>query len=249
MEKRLTFTAPNGVRLTGVLHLPAGPAVTGVILCHGMLAHKDGPKHVGLASRMAERGHLALRFDFSGRGESPGDLLGLTFTRQVVECEAALGELRRHGATTIALAGSSMGGAVAILIATRGEISALATIAAIGRTDLLPERVAGEKGVAAWKRRGSLRFEGVPVGFSLVEDARQIDLLAAAANIRCPWLILHGDADEVIPVSDAHELHEAAGKRALLEIVPGADHLFSQSAQRERLLDRVADFLDEALTR
>jgi pimeloyl-ACP methyl ester carboxylesterase len=246
VEKRLKIRTPTEMLLAGVLHQPGWPGGTGVVICHGMMSSKDSPKHKGIAAALAERGHMALRFDFSGRGESPGTLLGLTFARQVIECRAAVAELRRTGVSKIALVGSSMGGAVAALTATREPLVALATMATVGRTDLLPERAVGKDGLEKWKRDQFIEVEGEKVGYALVEDARRINLPAEAKKIKCPWLILHGELDEVIPVEDSQILYEAA-QGAVLEIVAGADHGFSGEEHREFITNRIVDFLDGKL--
>jgi pimeloyl-ACP methyl ester carboxylesterase len=246
-SERICFHAPGGAELVGILHHPRQPGTTGVVLCHGMLSTKDGEKHLASAQALAARGHLVLRFDFSGRGESQGDLMGMTFTRELGEALQAVAELRRRGARRVALAGSSMGGAVSILAAARSSIAGLVTLAAVGRADLLPERVGGPKALALWQRRGFLRFEGQPVGWALVEDARRTDLLAAAASVKCPWLILHGGRDEVVPPSDAQELQQASGGSARLEILPEADHQFTHPEHRAEAVERLVVFLDEAL--
>jgi alpha-beta hydrolase superfamily lysophospholipase len=247
MEERVQFKTPGGVTLIGLLDLPTETFSTGVVTCHGMMSTKDGPKHVGLAHRIAKLGHAVLRFDFQGRGESPGDLLGLSFSRQVDECRAAINFIRGRGVSRLALVGSSMGGTVSILVAARENPAALATLAAVGRPDEMPSRIVGEKGLHHWKRRGKLRFEGHAIGYALVKDALQIDLAGAAKQISCPWRIIHGEKDEVVPVSDAQALVHASGNKAELVIVPGADHQFSEPKIRERLLDDVAAFLDQAL--
>jgi len=250
-ESPLRIKAPGGVALAAVLHLPEVPSGRGAVICHGMMSYKDSPKHRGIAERLCARGHTVLRFDFSGRGESDGDLTGMTISRQVEEAGAAVEALLEKRVSGIGLIGSSMGGAVAILTtARRGKrygIQALATMAAVGRADLLPERAVGTKGLAAWERRGSIEVEGEPVGYSLVEDTRKIDLPEEAKDIACPWLILHGERDEVIPVEDARLLHSASGGRAGLEIVPGADHRFSEEVHREHITSRIVDFIDENL--
>ncbi len=250
MEERLTISGPG---LAGVLHvpdIPAHEAITGVVICHGMLSYKDSPKHVGIARELCERGHAVLRFDFTGRGDSPGDLMELSFSRQVAEARAAMAELRRRtGVARVGLTGSSMGGAVSILTSLIEKVAALVTMAAVGRTDLLAERIAGGKGMAVWERKGFLRLEEDPVGWSLVEDGRKIDVPAAAAGVDCPWLILHGELDDVVPLSDAEELNRAASGRAELEVVPGADHKFSRPDHLARVTMRAVDFLDAALRR
>ncbi len=244
MEQRIEIQAPGSVVLSGIVHLPERGSSVGAVICHGMMSYKDSPKHRGLAEELTSRGFAVLRFDFSGRGESGGDLMGLTFTRQVAECRAAIERLRTYQIEKIALVGSSMGGAVAILVAALGEVDGLATMASIGRAELLPERAVGERGVALWKRKGFIRIQKKAVGYALVEDSLKIDIPAQAAKISCPWLLLHGMDDEVIPVSDAQVLFEASNKKAQLEIVPGADHRFSKNEHRKEIIKKIADFLE-----
>ena len=206
MEEKTSIRSPDGLRMAAVLHRPDEPTGSGVVICHGMMSYKDSPKHRGIATRLCKRGHMVLRFDFTGRGESEGDLMALTFGRQVGECRAAMDLLAKNGVQRIGLAGSSMGGAVSILVAARGGVAALVTLAAVGRTDLLPERAVGKKGLAVWKRKGSIRIQDQRVGFCLVEDAVAIDMRAEAGKIVCPWLILHGAEDEVMRSFELKEL-------------------------------------------
>jgi pimeloyl-ACP methyl ester carboxylesterase len=246
IEKKLKIRTPTELRLAGVLHQPGWPGSTGVVICHGMMSSKDSPKHKGIAASLAERGHMALRFDFSGRGESPGNMLGLTFARQVIECRAAVAELRRIGVSRVGLVGSSMGGAVVALTAVVESPAALVTMATVGRTDLLPERAVGRYEMERWERDRFIEVEGEKIGYALVEDARRIDLPAEARKIECPWLILHGEFDEVIPVEDPQILYQAA-EGAVLEIVAGADHRFSGEEHREFITNRIVDFMDSRL--
>ncbi|NMB73720.1 MAG: hypothetical protein GYA21_01170 [Myxococcales bacterium] len=246
MEK-VFFLAPDGTRLCGVCHHPARWRGTGVVLCHGMMSSKDGDKHRALAGRLVRRGHLVLRFDFAGRGESGGDFLGLSISRQAGEAAAALAFLRARGARVLGVEGSSLGGAAAIRLAAGGGVDALVTWAAVGRAERLAEGMAGPEGMERWARDGVRCVEGQPVGYSLIEDARRLDLLTAAARVKCPWLIVHGARDAVVPVSDAEELHRASSGRARLEILPEADHQFTAASDRRRALRLATEFLDSNL--
>lgn len=247
-QEQIWIDAPRGVRLAGVLHLPDRPAASGVLLCHGLLGTKDGPKHLALASALAARGHAALRFDFQGRGESPGDLLELGYLRLAGEARAALAVLGGlSGASRLGLVGSSMGGAAGVLLAAEERVQALVTLAGVGRADLLCDRVVGRAALARWAAEGRIVLDGVPVGYSLAEEGRRVDLPGAARRVRCPWLILHGDRDAVVLVDDARVLAEAATGRARLEIVPGADHGFTRPEHLARVVERTVGFLDAAL--
>ncbi len=251
-EQPLSIPVDEDLRLAGVLHLPDQRPSAGVVICHGMMSFKGSDKHVAMADGVCRRGLAALRFDFQGRGDSPGDMLGLTLSRQIHEARAAARTLReRAGIDRVGLVGSSLGGAVSILIAASGQppVAALVTLAAVGRTDIIGQRLVGAKGMAAWERRGRLRLvpEEGPVGFGFVEDARCYDLPGAGAQVSCPWLIVHGERDEVVDLADARGLLAASQDRARLEVVTSADHRFSDPGHRARAVGLAVDFLAEAL--
>ncbi len=78
-----------------------------------------------------------------------------------------------------------------------------------------------------------------------------MDMFAEAAKIRnSAVLTLHGSADAVIPVEDAHELYRRMGEgegerpqRHSLVVVEGADHNFRQPAAADQLVLRVVEHL------
>ncbi len=79
-----------------------------------------------------------------------------------------------------------------------------------------------------------------------IEKARKFSLTDVAANIACPFLIVHGQDDRVVPVASAHKLHEAIGsKRKHLKIL-GADdggHYHAQADNRQVGIDYIADWI------
>ncbi|MBW2700147.1 MAG: alpha/beta fold hydrolase [Deltaproteobacteria bacterium] len=253
-ERRLEIPLASGMKLAGVLHIPddrpKGEPTAGVLICHGMLSYKDSPKHLGLARQLAEKGLAVLRFDFQGRGDSPGDLMGLSFTRQVIEARAALETLRREtGVERFALVGSSMGGAVATILAASGlrGLEAMVTFAAVARPADLGPRMVDAKGLAVWRDRGWLDFEGERVGIAWFDDAQVTEVLGPAARVSCPWLILHGEQDDVVPVEESRALHEACPVHSRLEIITGADHQFNAPEHLAQIMQRAVAFLSDAL--
>ena len=65
----------------------------------------------------------------------------------------------------------------------------------------------------------------------LAEDAARIgSVTAAAARIRVPWLLVHGEADELVPCQDALDARQAAGGRPELVTFPGIDHRLQRRA-------------------
>jgi putative redox protein len=68
---------------------------------------------------------------------------------------------------------------------------------------------------------------------ALSRDAARIGSVAPqAASIRVPWLLVHGDADELVPYQDALDARAAAGGRPALVTLAGADHRFTGAIPR-----------------
>jgi fermentation-respiration switch protein FrsA (DUF1100 family) len=70
--------------------------------------------------------------------------------------------------------------------------------------------------------------QALEVGVAMLEDLEahraELDLGAAAARRRAPWLIVHGEADETVPVAEGRALAAAAAAPAESLFVPTGDH-------------------------
>lgn len=126
LETREWVVAENeGQQIFGVLHRPTTcdhPPV--VVILHGFASSKLGSNrcYVLLAEALAKSGVAALRFDFRGSGDSEGSLSNITLEDLVSDAIAVLEKLpsiEGINADRIALFGSSLGGAIAILAAER----------------------------------------------------------------------------------------------------------------------------------
>ncbi len=234
IERALVFANPRGQRLAGVWHEPDGAPDRAVVVAHGLLSGKDSAKHREVCARVAAGGVAALRFDFAGRGSSEGSLAGLTVSGEIEDLRAAIATARSLGVRDVGLIGSSLGGAVSILVAASDpEIACLATMAAPARLPRAPR--------PSWEPILDPE-RGESLGSAFFADAARHDIAGAATRIRMPWLILHGADDEVVPVTDAHLL-AAANAGAGLEVHPEADHRFSRPEQLSWLIGRVTEFV------
>lgn len=245
MSVPIHFENRRGDRLAGELH--GDPTHVAVICCHGMLSTKDGPKHVLLARELERAGLPCLRFDFAGRGASEGRLEDLCFSAQVDDLEAAIDLLAARGVERLGLFGSSMGGAVALLAAARDErVVAIATLAAIGHAAAAIER--NPTAVAAFESQGYVDTPAGRLGRKLWDDAREHDILSAVRVLHAPLLVIHGENDDVVPVSDAHDI-AATARNASLEIVSGAGHRFDEPGQFRPVVRDVTRFFVDKLVR
>jgi pimeloyl-ACP methyl ester carboxylesterase len=71
----------------------------------------------------------------------------------------------------------------------------------------------------------------MPIATDVLDDIDRhgrttLDIQAAAAAVRCPWLIVHGTADESVPMAVGGLLARASGGRAQFVAINGGGHTF-----------------------
>jgi alpha-beta hydrolase superfamily lysophospholipase len=99
----LRYRAADGVRLVA---LELGRGQRGVVLAHGY--HSDLCEWTGAARRLARSGYHVLVLDHRNHGSS-GQARNAAYYRLDRDIAATVGLLRRRGARTVVLMGSSMG--------------------------------------------------------------------------------------------------------------------------------------------
>jgi pimeloyl-ACP methyl ester carboxylesterase len=226
---------PAGERLDHHFH-PAERRGTLVILGHGLTGNMDRPLLVALAEGLSARGWPCLRISFSGNGGSQGRFEDSCITKQIADLKAVLDSVPDY--VQIAYAGHSMGAAVGVLTAAEDlRIRALVSLAGMVRTADFVEREFG--GQTPGK---DLMWDeaGCPLSENFAEDLKSIgDVLSAAATVTQPWVLVHGVADDLVPVQDSRDAHAAAVCiKELLEI-PGAGHSFDEATY-----PRIVDAMD-----
>ena len=148
---------------------------------------------------------------FAGNGESEGRFEEAVPSKEVGDLGSVVDALTAWGVTTIAFAGHSMGGAVGVMRASVDpRINCLVSLAGMVHVDAFMRAQFGHLTPGA----PMLEKPECPWSPNLADDAARIgSVTAQAARIRVPWLLVHGDADELVPVQDALDAREAAGGR------------------------------------
>lgn len=244
-----TLGTALGTTLNGLVDLPDEPGERpAIVVCHGFKGFMEWGFFPYLGALLADRGFVVIRFDLSGAGRQPGDDLvtdpaafrSNTHSREVSELLAVLEAIDtivpgRIDPARLGLFGHSRGGGNAVLAAARSpwreRIGALVTWAAVSTFDrYTPEQKED------WRLDGELPVvnartgQQLALGLGLLEDlethSRDLDILAAAKDRRAPWLIVHGEDDESVPIFDGERLAAASsGGHELLRIA-GANHTF-----------------------
>ncbi len=210
--------------LVGLIDLPEepGPAPV-VVLCHGFKGFAEWGFLPPLAALLAERGLAAVRFNFGDSGMRLGDELVTdldAFRRQTISGEVD-DLLAVVAAARLAEASRD----------ESGRLRALVTWAAVSHLDRLPaDEVQRWRETGTWTAVNARTGQRLPVGLELLRDVEahgeEIDPRRAAARRRAPWLIVHGDRDETVPVAEGDALAAAAAPPVELLRIEGGDHTF-----------------------
>ncbi len=225
-------------RLDHTFH-PGTRADALVILGHGLTGNKDRPLLVALANGLSACGWPCLRISYSGNGASEGNFADSCITKGIADLQAVLDAVPDD--VKVAYAGHSMGGAVGVLTAARDmRICTLVSLAGMTHTAAF---VAREFGDVAPGQGLMWDEEEHPLSEKFADDLKSIgSTLSAAEAVPQPWLLIHGDADDLVPTQDSRDAFEAAiCEKNFLEL-PGGSHSLDE-ADYPKIIDAVDGWL------
>ena len=158
--------------------------------------------------RLAGTGLSIFIFDYRGYGESTGGPpRKRLLTEDAERAWAYLVRERRIQPSEVVIYGHSLGGAVGIDLASRHpDAGALITEGAF------PSVLDFADGTI---------FRWLPLRLIVTE---RIDAGSRIGAVRAPKLLLHGEADTMIPVRLARRLYDAAADPKQLVVIPGGSH-------------------------
>lgn len=212
-----------------------------VVIGHGVTGNKDRPFVLALAEGLAGAGIPALRFSFSGNGESEGKFEDSTITKEVEDLGSVIDALRDF---EVIYAGHSMGGAVGVMRASQDErIRKLISLAGMVHTQAFAEREFGQ----VKPGEGFMWDEpSCPLSQAYMDDLEQIGSVAElAGKIRVPWLLVHGSADDVVPIQDSYDIAAKANEPKQLVAMEGANHVFAAPHTAE-MVEMVVNWLQKS---
>lgn len=197
------FRSSDGLRLHGWLIQHPQSKIT-LLLLHG---------NAGNLTHRAERAELLSRryqasifiFDYRGYGRSEGTPTISGVLDDARAARAFFAEREGLAENKIVLLGESLGGAIAVDLASRD----------------------GARGLILESAFSSLRDVAATHYPAILVDTLVADRLNSAARIgdyHGPILQVHGDSDQVIPLALGQKVHDAANEPKTLVILPGHDH-------------------------
>lgn len=249
MEQPIHYFNHQEEKLAGTLHLPEEPKGSGVVFGHCFTCSRHTRIIRHICSDLAAEGFIALRFDFSGNGQSEGDFAASTYSKQIAEIEVAVDIIADKGADWIGLAGHSMGAVITILSAARMNlvkaVCALAgRLSGLNATHFFSKRQRKElqdTGRVSFNSRG----RSLQLSTAFFADTEQYNLTETLKSFQVPLMVVHGDHDEIVPVEDAYLAQELNPTNTKLAIIPDADHMFSNEEHRLKISKLVVKWFKE----
>ncbi|HKJ76140.1 MAG TPA: alpha/beta fold hydrolase [Gammaproteobacteria bacterium] len=242
--REVRFATARERRLFGwYLPPPDGAPAPAVAMLHGWGGNAECM--LPLAPALHRAGFALLLFDARCHGRSDGDDFA-SLPRFAEDLEHAVDWLKANpdvDAGRLAVLGHSVGGAAALLAASRRQdIGAVVSLAAFADPHALMDRMLATKGIRyAPLRRWLLHEVERAIGARFADIAPVTTVRA----VRRPVLLVHGLEDRTVPPADAERIRAAGGDRVHLLSVPGAHHLASGAIADQA--PAVVGFLEEAL--
>ncbi len=235
-------------RIYGQLYLPQDTKDKHplVIISHGLGGnYETGSTY---AMNFAKQGYAVYCFDFRGGStgsRSSGSTLEMSLFTQQEDLDAAIDTLKTQffiDNENIFLMGTSQGGAVsAITAANRNDIQGMILLyPAFVLVDMAQEQFKSVDDIPETYQLLWLR-----VGKTYAEKLLDYDIYKEIKKYQEDVLILHGDKDDIVPLSYSQKAIDSY-KSARLHVLHGAGHGFYGN-DATQAIDYILEYLDEHL--
>jgi uncharacterized protein len=242
---RLKTSGGNFLSITvyGIENINLAPCLTVV---HGFKGFKNWGFFPYAANYFAEQGYFVITFNFShnGIGEVSTVFTELdkfaenTISLEISELNEVIsayknGFFENDVFGKICLIGHSRGAGISILSSKQTKVDAYIIWSSVAFFDRYTERQKSE-----WRKAGffealnSRTNQVMRINVEMLEDieSNKNDLQnfeSAIKNLNKPLLIVHGEQDLTVPISEGEQLFNWSSKRITeFEIIPGSGHTF-----------------------
>lgn len=222
-------------------HASAGKSPT-VIFLGGFMSDMTGTKATTLEAHCRARGQAFVRFDYSGHGQSSGRLRDGTIGRWRADALAVIDQVTTG---PLVLAGSSMGGWIALLaaLARPDRVQGFIGLAAapdfteeLMRPALTPRERQALETDGFFEQPSAYGAEPYVITRSLLEDGARHLVLDRPVALSCPVRLIHGEQDGDVPWAlSVRLMGRLTAEDVTLTLVKGGDHRLSTPSDLKRM--------------
>jgi len=217
-----------------------------IVLVHGMGG--SWPEMAAIGRDLVRRSYDVLLFDLRGHGQSDPSRLTMG-RRERADLRAVQSWAYRQGYSPdrIGWLGHSMGASTLLMEAARNpDIQVAVVDSPYGNLpELLRTELPKHSHLPSWFN------PGIEMAAHLAYGVRTDDLIPIRDARRWghrPLLLIHGEADTTVPVSQALQLAAAAGPSCRAITLPGVEHVQAYDVDPERYVTGVDSFFAQHLS-
>lgn len=232
MENAVSFKNSKGQKLLGILHVPEKiKKVPAIVCCHGFARNKVDKFRIWIriARALCNSGFVVLRFDFSGHGDSEGELEDISISQEIDDLKCAINYLKTIPETDknkIGIIGHSLGGDIAILASVNNKsIKALVLLSPVVNYRNLHKDFLDA--LAEAQKSGIGELASHKIKWRYFDELKNLETLNEIHRVNVPLLLIHGTVDERVDIGGSKELFEKANEPKKLTIINTADHDFA----------------------
>ncbi len=223
-----------------------------IVFCHGYKGYKDWGAWNMMAEHFAEQGFFFVKMNFSHNGGTPDQPIDFpdleafgenNFLKELDDLDSIIDWIGSYDMIqkeiekeNLSLIGHSRGGAIVVLKASQDpRVSKVVTLA--GVSDFGSRFPKGEI-LDQWKKDGVAYItnartqQQMPHYYQFYttfkENEDYLNIRTAVQNLKIPYLIVHGDQDETVPLQEAHNL-KSWNETNRLEVIEKANHTFGST--------------------
>jgi uncharacterized protein len=215
------FTASDGVKLHGWF-VPAQQSEAVLLFCHGNAGNIS--HRVDNIARLNAIGIGVFIFDYRGYGKSEGSISEAGFYHDAEAAYLTARGYASQGCGHLVVFGRSLGGIAAVHIASQHPCRGVVL-------------------ESTFTHLGAMAREHFPIPGVHKMLKTRLNAVDKIAHVNAPSLFVHGDLDDIVPMSLGRELFDAANPPKEFVIIPGAGHNDTYIVGGDRYFARLKSFV------
>lgn len=240
---KVSFKNKDGLVLSGRLHIPAGQIKTYAVYAHCFTCSKDIKAARNICQGLSERGIAALRFDFTGLGDSEGAFIETNFTTNVDDLLCAAEFLTENYEAPEIMIGHSLGGAAALVAASKlSGIKAVSTVNSPCHPKHVAHHMAGAEEQILWSGEADVEISGrsFKIKKHFLDDLKSYDMERVFKDLRAAVLVFHAPHDATVNIKNASYIFSMAKHPKSFIALDSADHLIMNNEDANYIASSIA---------
>ena len=228
----------KGGYIRGLHHINNSKKI--VIFFHGFTGNKNESNFsFARQARLFDKNNIdSIRLDYYGNGDSDGEFNDMNFTDLIKQGNLIIDYVKTLNYDKIYLEGMSMGGALAIKLASP-DIAKLVLISPAINMKKIVDYIFTHNKILP---NGNADVRSLEFNKEFKRSIEDIDLFDNVVNLDIPTIIIQGTADLSVPYENAIIVNKKI-KNSILVSVDDADHVYSSAKYMNTLFSNILDFV------